>query len=501
MRRPARPGKQACRCSAVAATVAGSSSARPRRRAPDRDPAAAPAEGDAPVRGGAEVIDQRAAVGDALAAGPTDLLQQVGDRLGEDDVRGGDAEAVAQGAAPGLDGGADRQHRRAAPAPQPPGVQASTPAGPSRSARTGVDSKSSTPRRAQALAQAQDQARRLHRRRVRVEGAGTEGRRGAAGRDLVRVQRPHRIGRAQLLDRPPAPAPRRRRGPRRSRPGGSRRDGTRRRPPRSRRTRQSRRRRRSAARATASAASSPQRLRMRRQREPHHVAEAAVASTRAASAGVRLEHDDPSVRLQPLHVPGRPEAGEATADNDHVGVAVAVQRQAPARPLPPPPASSPCRVCFIAPVSVADRRGGRRRLGSDARFRSGLDSLRRCSARLLGARPRPLPGPGPQGRRRCRPGDARADRHGRAAQRHPLGHRGRRHRPRTDAVPAGAAARRRGLGRAPLLVPRQRRLAGEPRNLHGARPWRRPGRGPAQRPLLGDRRPRPQRHAPDLRRS
>jgi hypothetical protein len=68
------------------------------------------AEGDAAIRGGAEVVDQGAAVGDALAAGPTDLLDQVRHRLGEDDVRGGDREAVAKGRPGRLGRGPERQH-------------------------------------------------------------------------------------------------------------------------------------------------------------------------------------------------------------------------------------------------------------------------------------------------------------------------------------------------------------------------------------------------------
>ena len=57
------------------------------------------------------------------------------------------------------------------------------------------------------------------------------------------------------------------------------------------------------------------------------------------------------------------------------------------------------------------------------------------------------------------------------------------------------------LGSAAHLVPDQRRLAGQSHDLPGAGARRRPGRRPAQRPLLGDRRPRPQRHAAELRRA
>ena len=71
-----------------------------------------PPEGDPAVAGGAEVVHERAGVGDALAAGPVELVEHVVDRLGQDDVRGRDRQAVAQR----LDaarGGVHRQHRGA----------------------------------------------------------------------------------------------------------------------------------------------------------------------------------------------------------------------------------------------------------------------------------------------------------------------------------------------------------------------------------------------------
>ena len=113
MRRPARPGKYSRRRAAATRDHVGvelGPAAQPRAH---RDPAAAPAEGDAAVRGGAEVVDQGAAVGDALAPGPADLLEQLGDRLGEDDVGGGDGERVAQRRPGRLRRAPDRDHRRA----------------------------------------------------------------------------------------------------------------------------------------------------------------------------------------------------------------------------------------------------------------------------------------------------------------------------------------------------------------------------------------------------
>ena len=80
--------------------------AEPRARG---EPAAAPAERDPAVAGGAEVVHERAGVGDALAAGPAELLEHVGDRLGQDDVRGGDRDPRAQ-RLEAARGGVDGQH-------------------------------------------------------------------------------------------------------------------------------------------------------------------------------------------------------------------------------------------------------------------------------------------------------------------------------------------------------------------------------------------------------
>ena len=68
-------------------------------------------------------------------------------------------------------------------------------------------------------------------------------------------------------------------------------------------------------------------------------------------------------------------------------------------------------------------------------------------------------------------------------------------------VPAGAAPRRRGLGRAAELVPDQRRLAGKPRRLPRAAPRRHARRGPAQRPLEHRRRDHPRRARAGVRRA
>jgi hypothetical protein len=66
----------------------------------------------------------------------------------------------------------------------------------------------------------------------------------------------------------------------------------------------------------------------RGEREPHRVAEAAVAAARPAPADLLgLEQDDPRSRLEPVQVPGGPEAGEAAADDQHVGLDIASERR------------------------------------------------------------------------------------------------------------------------------------------------------------------------------
>ena len=109
--------------------------------------------------------------------------------------------------------------------------------------------------------------------------------------------------------------------------------------------------------------------------------------------------------------------------------------------------------------------------------------------------------PGHKGGVGADPGAARAGRRDRPAQRHPLDHRRGRHRPPADAVRAGAAVGGRGLEGTKNLVPDQRRFAGEPHDLPGARARGRARGRAAQRPLLGDRRPGPQRDEAELRRA
>ena len=108
-RGPPAPGTSSTRWRRVSSATSGSTSTRPLRRAPGREPPAAPPEHDPPVARGAEVVHERARVGDALAARPAQLLQHVRDRLGQDDVRGGDRDAGAQ-RLEAARGGVDGQH-------------------------------------------------------------------------------------------------------------------------------------------------------------------------------------------------------------------------------------------------------------------------------------------------------------------------------------------------------------------------------------------------------
>ena len=67
-RGPRAPGTSSTRWRRVSPATSASTSTRPPRRAPGREPPAAPAERDPAVAGGAEVVHEGARVGDALAA-------------------------------------------------------------------------------------------------------------------------------------------------------------------------------------------------------------------------------------------------------------------------------------------------------------------------------------------------------------------------------------------------------------------------------------------------
>ena len=110
-------------------------------------------------------------------------------------------------------------------------------------------------------------------------------------------------------------------------------------------------------------------------------------------------------------------------------------------------------------------RGARESRVSEQPTRPYLDAV--VGLRL--PRLRALPRPRPQGRPGRRPGAAPRARRAGAGDRRAAGHPGHRRRPVADALRARRAARRRGLRRAPLVVPDERRDAGQPRAVPRAR--------------------------------
>ena len=126
-------------------------------------------------------------------------------------------------------------------------------------------------------------------------------------------------------------------------------------------------------------------------------------------------------------------------------------------------------------------------------------ALPRRRDRLRDPRSRALPRARPQGRPGRRPRPALRPRRPRAVARHPAGHLGRRPRAVADALRGGRAPRRRGPRRRADVVPDQRRDAGQPRAVPGARAARRARRRPAQLARLARRRARALRRRARLR--
>ena len=94
------------------AITSGSTSIRPPVRAPAAIRPPAQPNRIRPSRRGAQVVQQRAAVADRLAAGPADRLDDVRDGLGEHDVARGHREPVAQRRAARRSPGRPRRPRR-----------------------------------------------------------------------------------------------------------------------------------------------------------------------------------------------------------------------------------------------------------------------------------------------------------------------------------------------------------------------------------------------------
>ena len=277
-----------------------STSERPPGPRAHRDPAAAPAEGDAAVRGGAEVVEQGAAVGDRArrrssrsprAASGTGSVRTMWEEATVSRPRSGPRRPLA--AAPIASTARSARTRRRS-------VRASTPSAPSRAAhRRGLVDLD--PVVAQPLARIPS-ARRAGCTvaALGADGAGAEGGRGAARLHLAGAERHDRLRARRARGRRPAP---RSQAP--SWAGAvddlqvARRVGTRRRPPARRRRRRSGPPPPAAARAIASAARVAPALAHRGEREPHRVAEAAVAAARAAAADrFGLEQDDARLGLE-----------------------------------------------------------------------------------------------------------------------------------------------------------------------------------------------------------
>ena len=333
-----------------------------------------------------------------------------------------------------------------------------------------------------------------------IEGAAAEGGRGAAGGDLLGVERARpRPATPELAAGGDRLVPGRRPGRGRSRPGGSRRGGTRRRRPPPRRTR--------SIPATASLGGAGDRQRRLvapalahvRQREPHHVAEAAVAAARpvpAASrprAGRRAPRAPAPSGARPPTSPcsrRRPRRRRRRARRRSGGAGVDARR--------PPRASS--RVACASSPLVSPKRGAGRRLEP---MPSGQDSTPYVDALLAYAARDPgrFQVPGHKGGPGADP-----------ALRELVGEVGLRNDipSITEGVDIGPeptpfqqaqllAAEAWGARRTWFLI--NGASQGNHADLPRARPRRQAGRRPAQRPLLGDRRPGAERDAADLRRA
>ena len=261
---------------------------------------------------------------DALSPGPTDLLEQVGDRLGHDHVRRGDREPRPQGRHAG-GGGVDREHRGA-------GAHAGTVIGLEQDvAGPGLD-----PRHPGLLRErhpgvrgppTEGEQRGLHRGPLRHERSPPKQRRVAPPRTAA-VERHHLAPRLPAARRPAGPAATIRPATGWSRPSGDPPCDSRSRSPARGRTRRSRRPRRAARSQSSSARSPPVRLRGGRRgarsssRSPRF-----GRSARPAHRG--LEQDDARSGSSSPKSQAGPHPRVAAADDRHVGDRSRAQRRCP----------------------------------------------------------------------------------------------------------------------------------------------------------------------------
>ncbi len=291
--------------------------------APERRPAARPAEGDAPVPRGAGVVEERASVADGLAA-PPELFDDVGDRLGDDEVAGPDEHPTLH--RPDARERATRGEDRVTRAdPRTGRLDGHPGALPADAPDVGVFVQAHATLH-EPPAQPERQTPRMDRRAVGSEHAAPEDGRVAVPADLLRGEVDEAVPHPELL--------RRQRGGeadivvRRGRrdaqlaaaavPGVD----TLLLAPAADVLRTRLGRPRELERGTV-----PQALAQWRQREPVAVTEAAVAPARAVPAQIGLQQDDPRVRRLLGEVPRAPHPRVAATDDRDVGGPVTLGRR------------------------------------------------------------------------------------------------------------------------------------------------------------------------------
>ncbi len=283
------------------------------------DPAAAPAEGDPPIGRRSHVVNHRSTVGNAFAADPADLLEQLRDWFGQHDVAGGHREAPAHRRTGGAGRGPEGENTRGRSDSGPRRLAQAAPASGAQPTKRRALKNTEAGAVAEPLTQAERQSCRLHSRRTAVKHAGTKAGRSAALPHLLSAQLLHRAGLAEL----PAGGDRLVPDPvlgRRCRdlqvsallvPGvdslfrtepADLVHGALSRPP------------------DASGCRPPEALAQGVHAEPHGVGKTATPTAGPMPAAVRLQQDHARCRRQLGNPPGRPHARVAAAGYQHVAV-------------------------------------------------------------------------------------------------------------------------------------------------------------------------------------
>ena len=319
--RPASCGKSQRSAAAAWRAALGSMSSRSRWRPPKPICPPRPAERDPAVLRRAEVVEQRAAVVDVLAARPADLLDHVGHRLADHHVARGDRERVPEAVEPG-GGAVHGQHRRVGAHRSLAGRRARRRAD---SFRTAVRSWSRTPasitfaRRPSArsagctfaaVGRSRPPRKAGEAQRAATSscdsGCASSGAPTAAHASTSSSQSPSCAVARRDLERAAGPVARvdallgaERADPVHGALGGA---------------------------AYLDRAGVADAVAQDRQVVPERRDEAAVASARPVPREAGLEHDDVEPGLERLQLPRRPEAEVAAADDDHVCRRVALER-------------------------------------------------------------------------------------------------------------------------------------------------------------------------------